>query len=143
MDPQLRIPPTAEEIAQLFTGWREELATCRKFVPMVHNYPIARLAADVGPRINEAHMLDLDDVWWELGRFSKLNVCHGKGSRRKGLKPRLIRLINGAAPEPGLVHRGRLGPFNVDPQISSWDAERAWPRARSRFHAAALSDSSA
>jgi hypothetical protein len=41
-------------------------------------------------------MLDLDDVRWELGRFGKLNVRHGKGSRRKGPKPRLVPLINGA-----------------------------------------------
>lgn len=41
-------------------------------------------------------MLDLDDVRWELGRFGKLNVRHGKGSRRKGPKPRLVQLINGA-----------------------------------------------
>ena len=41
-------------------------------------------------------MLDLDDVRWELGRFGKLNVRHGKGSRCKGPKPRLVPLINGA-----------------------------------------------
>ena len=48
------------------------------------NYAVARLAADVGLRVNEARMLDLDDVRWELGRFGKLNVRHGKGSRRRG-----------------------------------------------------------
>ena len=41
-------------------------------------------------------MLDLDDVRWELGRFGKLNVRHGKGSRRRGPKPRPVPLINGA-----------------------------------------------
>ena len=41
-------------------------------------------------------MLDLDDVRWDLGRFGKLNVRHGKGARRKGPKPRLVPLINGA-----------------------------------------------
>jgi len=41
-------------------------------------------------------MLDLDDARWELGRFGKLNVRHGKGSRRKGPKPRLVPMINGA-----------------------------------------------
>ncbi len=41
-------------------------------------------------------MLDLDDVRWELGRFGKLNVRHGKGSRRRGPRPRLVPLINGA-----------------------------------------------
>jgi hypothetical protein len=29
----LRIPPTDAEVDQLFAGWREELATCRKFAP--------------------------------------------------------------------------------------------------------------
>ncbi len=96
VDPQLRIPPTDGEIEQLFAGWRGELVTCRKFGPAARNYAVARLAADVGLRINEARMLDLDDVRWELGRFGKLNVRHGKGSRRKGPKPRLVPLINGA-----------------------------------------------
>ncbi len=54
---------------------------------------VARLAADVGLRINEARMLDLDDVRWELGRFGKLNVRHGKGSRRRGPKPRQARAV--------------------------------------------------
>ena len=96
VDPQLRIPPTEAEIEQLFAGWRGELATCRKFAPAARNYAAARLAADVGLRINEARLLDLDDVRWELGRFGKLNVRHGKGSRRRGPKPRLVPLINGA-----------------------------------------------
>jgi integrase len=82
--PQLRIPPAEAEIEQLFAGWRGELATCRKFAPAARNYAAARLAADVGLRINEARMLDLDDVRRELGRFGKLSVRHGKGSRRRG-----------------------------------------------------------
>jgi hypothetical protein len=96
VDPQLRVPPAEEEIGQLFAGWRGELATCRKFAPAARNYAAARLAADVGLRVNEACLLDLDDVRWELGRFGKLNVRHGKGSRRRGPKPRLVPLINGA-----------------------------------------------
>jgi hypothetical protein len=94
--PQLRVPPAEAEVEQLFAGWREELASCRKFAPAARNYAVARLAADVGLRVNEARMLDLDDVWWALGRFGKLNVRHGKGSRRRGPKPRLVPLINGA-----------------------------------------------
>jgi integrase len=96
VDPQLRVPPAEDEIGQLFAGWREELATCRKFAPAARNYAAARLEADVGLRVNEVRMLDLDDVRWELGRFGKLNVRHGKGSRRRGPKPRLVPLINGA-----------------------------------------------
>src|SRR6266849_5173056 len=59
VDPQLRVPPAEAEIEQLFTGWREELATCRKFAPTARNYAAARLEADVGLRVNEVRMLDL------------------------------------------------------------------------------------
>jgi hypothetical protein len=39
-------------------------------------------------------MLDLDDVRWELGRFGKLNVRHGKGSRRFAAQgPQAVELI--------------------------------------------------
>ncbi|ETA92384.1 recombinase [Mycobacterium avium 10-5581] len=115
VDPQLRIPPTADEVEQLFAGWREELVACRKFAPAARNYAVARLAADVGLRINEARMLDLDDVRWELGRFGKLNVRHGKGSRRKGPKPRLVPLINGADRSLRWFIEDVLGLFDIDP----------------------------
>ncbi|WP_433381503.1 tyrosine-type recombinase/integrase [Streptosporangium sp. CA-115845] len=114
VDPQLRVPPTVEEIEQLFAGWREELLSCRKFAPAARNYAVARLVADVGLRINEARMLDLDDVRWELGRFGKLNVRHGKGSRRKGPKPRLVPLINGADRSMRWFIEDVLGLFELD-----------------------------
>jgi integrase len=96
VDAKVRIPPTAAEIEELFAGWRDKLATCRKFAPNARNYAVSRLLADVGLRINEARMLDFVDVRWELGRFGKLDVRHGKGSGRKGPKQRLAPLINGA-----------------------------------------------
>ncbi len=96
VDPQLRVPPAEEEIEQLFAGWRGELATCRKFAPAARNYAAARLAADVGLRVNEARLLDLDDVRWELGRFGKLHVRHGKGARGSGPRERMVPLINNA-----------------------------------------------
>lgn len=114
VDPQLRIPPTEAEIAQLFAGWREELVSCRKFAPAARNYAVARLAADVGLRINEARMLNFEDVRWELGRFGKLNVRHGKGSRRRGTKPRLVPLINGADRGLRWFIEDVLGHFDVD-----------------------------
>src|SRR5436305_12307221 len=36
--PELRVPPGGAEIERLFAGWREELATRRKFVPAARNY---------------------------------------------------------------------------------------------------------
>ncbi|ORB82241.1 recombinase [Mycobacterium persicum] len=127
VDAQLRIPPTVEEIERLFTGWRGELATCRKFAPAARNYAVARLAADVGLRINEARMLNLDDVRWELGRFGKLNVRHGKGSRRKGPKARLAPLINGADRSLRWYIEDVLGLFDIDPaghQVPLFPSER-------------------
>lgn len=113
---RVRIPPTETEMEQLFAGWREELVTCRKFAPAARNYMVARLSADVGLRINEARMLDLADVRWELGRFGKLNVRHGKGSRRKGPKPRVVPLINGADRSLQWFIEDVLGLFDVDPK---------------------------
>ena len=60
-------------------------------------------------------MLDLDDVRWELGRFGKLNVRHGKGSRRKGPKPRLVPLINGTSRGLRWFIEDVLGLFDIDP----------------------------
>jgi integrase/recombinase XerD len=48
VDPQLRVPPAEAEIEQLLAGWREELATCRKFAPAARNYAAARLEAARG-----------------------------------------------------------------------------------------------
>jgi integrase/recombinase XerD len=61
----LRIPPTDAEVDQLFAGWREDLATCRKFAPTARNYAAARLMAEVGLRVNEACRLDLHDIKWD------------------------------------------------------------------------------
>ncbi|MGW7620345.1 hypothetical protein ACWGLG_31845 [Streptomyces antimycoticus] len=80
-DAQLRIPPTGPEVTALFTGWGGELATCRKFAPTARNYTAAKLMSQVGLRVSEACKLDLADIKWDLGRFGKLHVRHGKGTR--------------------------------------------------------------
>ena len=92
----LRIPPSAEQIDRLFAGWREELVSCRKFAPTARNFAASRLMAEVGIRVNEARNLDLADVKWELGRFGKLHVRKGKGSRGSGPRERMVPLINNA-----------------------------------------------
>ena len=95
-DGALRIPPTAAQVQALFAGWREELATSHKFAPTARNYAAARLLAEVGLRVNEARSLDLADIKWELGRFGKLHVRHGKGAGGSGPRERMVPLINGA-----------------------------------------------
>jgi integrase len=67
-----------------FAGWREELATCRRFAPTARNYAAACWMSEVGLRINDACRLDLDNIKWDFGRFGKLHVCRGKGSRAVG-----------------------------------------------------------
>lgn len=94
---RLRIPPALDQIARLFIGWRGELATCRKFAPAARNYAAAKLMSEVGLRVNEACKLDLHDVKWDLGRFGKLHVRHGKGARGSGPRERMVPLINNAA----------------------------------------------
>lgn len=96
-DAKLRIPPSDAEIATLFRGWREQLTSCRKFAPIARNYAAARLMSEVGLRINEVCTLDLDDIKWDLGRFGKLHVRHGKGARGRGPRERMVPLINHAA----------------------------------------------
>lgn len=95
-DARLRIPPSATEVEVLFTGWAGELATCRKFAPTARNYTAARLMAGVGLRVNEVCRLDLDDIKWDLGRYGKLHVRYGKGSRGSGPRQRMVPLINDA-----------------------------------------------
>ena len=92
----IRIPPPAGEVTSLFTGWRGELTTCRKFAPTARNYAASDLMAKIGLRVNEACHLDLDDVKWNLGRFGKLHVRVGRGSRGSGPRERMVPLINGA-----------------------------------------------
>jgi site-specific recombinase XerD len=93
---RLRIPPRAEEVEGFFTRWAGELATCRKFATVARNYAAAKLMSEVGLRANEARLLDLDDVKWELGPFGKLHVRYGKGARGSGPRERMVPLINGA-----------------------------------------------
>ena len=107
----IRVPPTEAEVDMLFAAWRDDLRTCRKFAPMARSFAAAQLMARIGVRINECRRLDLDDIKWHLGRFGKLHVRFGKGSRGRGPKQRLVPLINGADRDPAVVHQGSLGPF--------------------------------
>ena len=92
---RLRIPPGAREIDKLFTGWRTDMLTARKYAPAARNYTAMRLASLIGPRVSELCLLTMRDVCWDLGRFGKI-LLHGKGSRGRGKKDRLVPLINGS-----------------------------------------------
>ncbi|WP_232542879.1 tyrosine-type recombinase/integrase [Streptomyces sp. QHH-9511] len=89
-----RIPPAEAEVDQLFTGWRESLGQARKFLPAARDYMVASLWRRVGTRMTETLKLDIRDWRPDLGDFGKLHIRHGKGSRGRGPKPRLVPAIN-------------------------------------------------
>ena len=93
---KVRVPPSDVEVEELFTGWRGSVTTARKYLPAARDYFAASLWRRLGLRINETVMLDVRDWRPDLGEFGKLHVRHGKGSRGRGPKARLVPAINGA-----------------------------------------------
>jgi site-specific recombinase XerD len=89
-----RIPPRADEVGDLFGGWAESLPEARKYLPAARDYLAASLWRRIGLRINETVMLDIGDWHPELGSHGKLHVRHGKGSRGRGAKVRIVPAID-------------------------------------------------
>ncbi|WP_406391109.1 tyrosine-type recombinase/integrase [Streptomyces sp. NBC_00882] len=92
----VRVPPSETEMELLFGQWRTSITEARKYLPAARDYFAASLWRRLGLRINESVMLDIRDWRPDLGAFGKLHVRHGKGSRGRGPKPRLVPAINGA-----------------------------------------------
>jgi integrase/recombinase XerC len=93
---RVRVPPSDGEVEALFAGWRVDLEDARKYLPAARDYFAASLWRRLGLRINETVMLDIRDWRPDLGGLGKLHVRHGKGSRGRGPKVRLVPAINGA-----------------------------------------------
>jgi site-specific recombinase XerD len=93
---KVRVPPSDGEVDGLFVGWRQSVPSSRKYLPAARDYFAASLWRRLGLRINETVMLDIRDWRPDLGGFGKLHVRHGKGSRGRGPKARLVPAINGA-----------------------------------------------
>lgn len=94
---RVRVPPSDEQIEELFAAWRRALGDVRKYLPSARDYFAASLWRRLGLRINETVMLDIRDWRPDLGGLGKLHVRHGKGARGRGPKSRLVPAINGAA----------------------------------------------
>ncbi|MGB0094030.1 MAG: tyrosine-type recombinase/integrase [Solirubrobacteraceae bacterium] len=92
---KVRVPPSDAEVEELFAGWRACVPQARKYLPAARDYFAASLWRRLGLRINETVMLDIRDWRPDLGEFGKLHVRHGKGSRGRGPKARLVPAING------------------------------------------------
>jgi integrase/recombinase XerC len=93
---KVRVPPADAEIEELFARWRGSVSEARKYLPAARDYFAASLWRRLGLRINETVMLDIRDWRPDLGEFGKLHVRHGKGSKGRGPKARLVPAINGA-----------------------------------------------
>ena len=78
----------------MFDGWRDALPDSRKYLPAARDYLAASLWRRLGLRINETVMLDVADWHPELGPHGKLHVRHGKGSRGRGAKVRIVPAID-------------------------------------------------
>lgn len=125
-----RVPPSDDEIDQFFTRWGQALVGARKYLPAARDYFAASLWRRVGLRISETVMLDIRDWRPDLGELGKLHVRHGKGSRGRGPKPRLVPAINSA---DVLIDwwlaeiRPRYGPGWDDPDAPMLPSERRDP----------------
>ena len=123
----VRVPPSDAEVGRLFDQWRGTIPEARKYLPAARNYFAASLWRRLGLRINETVMLDIRDWRPDLGTFGKLHVRHGKGSRGRGPKPRLVPAINGA---DRLIDwwlaevRHQFGPDWADPDAPMLPSER-------------------
>ncbi len=93
---KVRVPPSEAEVDDLFSTWRRSVPEARKYLPAARDYFAASLWRRVGLRLKETWMLDIRDWRPDLGEFGKLHVRHGKGSRGRGPKARLVPAINGA-----------------------------------------------
>lgn len=89
-----RIPPRVDEVRGLFDAWRGSLPEARKYLPAARDYLAASLWRRIGLRINETVMLDVGDWHPELGERGKVHVRHGKGSRGRGAKVRIVPAID-------------------------------------------------
>jgi site-specific recombinase XerD len=92
----LRIPPSDDEVDQLFSAWRDWLPSARKFLPAARDYLAASLWRRTGMRIAETYMLDIRDWRRDLGEHGKIHIRFGKGSKGRGPKTRLAPAINQA-----------------------------------------------
>ncbi len=125
-----RIPPSSSEVGDLFAAWRTLLPSARKYLPAARDYFAASLWRRAGLRIGETRMLDIRDWRPDLGEYGKLHVRHGKGSRGRGPKARLVPAINSV---DALVNwwftdvRHQFGDDYADPDAPLLPSERRDP----------------
>lgn len=125
-----RVPPSVDEVTGLFDAWRQSLPGTRKYLPSARNYMAASLWRRVGLRINETVMLDIRDWRPDFGEFGKLHVRHGKGSRGRGPKTRLVPGIDQVCElmDWWLAEvRPQYGPDYAEPDAPMFPSERRDP----------------
>lgn len=129
---KVRVPPSEAEVEELFGRWRLAVPEARKYLPAARDYFAASLWRRLGLRVNETVMLDIRDWRPDLGTFGKLHVRHGKGSRGRGPRARLVPAINGA---DKLIDwwlaevRHQFGDDWADPDAPLLPSERHGPEA--------------
>ena len=136
-DMALRIPPSEQEVQALFAGWRQELATCRKYAPTARNYAAARLMADVGVRVNEARSLDLADVRSPARRPARISESrHSSHARRSTPSLRTTTFVRRAGMKPAGASAGTSrrcsSPILRNVSIAGSNCPSAWGASKRR-----------
>ncbi|MGE5418177.1 MAG: tyrosine-type recombinase/integrase [Acidobacteriota bacterium] len=90
-------PPPPKETIDLFFSFLSNYIN-RSPNPQIagRDYTIYKLQYLVGLRIDEASMLDLNDIRYDLGDYGKIHVRFGKGCNTSGKRQRWVPMIDGA-----------------------------------------------
>jgi hypothetical protein len=65
-------PPAPREVAELFDGWQDELATARKYAPLVRNYTACRLVSLIALAAANVAQFLLGAAWIPMWFFLNL-----------------------------------------------------------------------
>ncbi len=140
----VRIPPSAHDLAAFFVSWRDSLSEERRWLTATRSYVIARLAAEVGLRLREVCMLAIEDLHFSHGPLGKVHVRMGKGARGSGPRERLVPMLGDTRPLLTWWVEEVRGEFRDDwtmPRAPLFPSERDGPISGSVF-AKALGDAS-
>lgn len=133
---KVRVPPSSRDLAAFFVAWRDSLASQRRWLTATRSYVIARLAAEVGLRLQEVCMLAIEDLHFSHGPLGKIHVRMGKGSRGSGPRERLVPMLGDTRPLLTWWVQEVRGEFRDDwtlPRAPLFPSERDGPISGSVF----------
>lgn len=89
-------PPPRELLDHFFSFLSEYMNRAPHPEIVARDYTIYLSQYRVGMRIDEATMLDLKDIRFDLSDFGKIHIRFGKGTKTSGKRPRWVPMLTGA-----------------------------------------------